>query len=171
MPKPRFLLACRGLAWLVACGVLALVWVRYGSLPAELPLSRWRTAPKTPLVALRVPGINLLSLALTEVLARAIRRAPGLRWSSELSCVLLGMVTVKAAVEATGLLVLPRAPLWTNPLLAVSVAGGLALAGALGWPLWRSRDRVELALTTGEKGALLAAVAGIVLLELPLAFG
>ena len=123
--------AVRTICWLLAIASVVLVVVRYDSLPDEFPLTRWTTVTKTPFLAVRVPLINLASLALIELLATNLRRLTPTMTSSErnLYLCLLAIIGAKTVIETFELVGL--ANLQTPALkygLIVAVLAGLSAA-------------------------------------------
>jgi hypothetical protein len=166
--RDTYLAAIRALAWAVALGAVAAVAARYDKLPYELPLTRWTMAAKSPLVALRVPLINVLTLGLVELLSRALRRASETPETRAALVALFLTTAAKSAIEAAGLLLLPRWFAWTLVPLGVVLIAGLATAVYFGREWLRPQRWKELRMTRGEGAAGLAIVSGIVLLNLPI---
>jgi len=121
-------------AWAIGIAALALVAMRYEALPGVLPLTRWSSAPKTWLTALRVPGICLLSIGLVEVLCASVRRAPDFHRGSLLTAILMLTAAWKSAAAAISLVLLPARLAWFDALWIVLTYLGLGLA------LWVGRD-------------------------------
>ena len=157
-------------AWGVALAALGLVVVGYEHLHATLPVTRWTTAPRSPLVALRIPAINLLMLVLIDILRRVLARSPqGDRWIGVL-IPLYATGAAKAAIEAGELLAWPAASAWSVVALIGVVAGGLAWAAWRALPLQLTDWRRDLQFTTGEYAGVALAMLAIVALQLaPLA--
>src|SRR5215217_8507014 len=114
--KPSVLRLSRLFAWTAAVGGVGLLAFGYDLLPAEIPLTRWTTVAKTPLLVLRVPLINLLSLILVVILDRALVRAhAGSSFrdtAMKTLAVLYATVGLKAFCEAFELLMLPAVYPW-----------------------------------------------------------
>ena len=157
-------------AWVVALAALGLVVMGYEHLHATLPVTRWTTAPRSPLVALRIPAINLLMLVLIDILRRVLARSPqGDRWIGVL-IPLYATGAAKAAIEAGELLAWPAASAWSVVALIGVVAGGLAWAAWRALPLQLTDWRRDLQFTTGEYAGVALAMLAIVALQLaPLA--
>jgi hypothetical protein len=142
----------------------------YLQLPEELPLSRWTSAPKSMFLALRIPVINLLTIGLAELLARALSRVPAEhRLAAErVAATLLVTAGVKAWFVSKELLALPS----PSPMIRVGsfviVATGLSLAGWFAYPLWEGKVLRGLRWTPLEWILVGSAVAGIIVLNLPL---
>ena len=162
------LVVARVVAWAIALGAVVAVTIGYDSLPDTLPVTRWNTAPKSPLVALRVPLINLMTIGLIELLSLGLRRAKQFNRSSAVVVVLFLTAAAKAAIEAIGILMLPVSFSWTLiPLVAVLFVG-LGTAAFLGREFLHPRRWRELQLTHVETAGVLALISGIVALNLPL---
>lgn len=162
------LVVARVVAWVIALGAVVAVTIGYDSLPDTLPVTRWTAAPKSPLVALRVPLINVMSVGLIELLSLGLRRAKRFNRSSAVVIVLFLMAAAKAAIEAVGILLLPISFSWTlMPLVAVLVVG-VCTAAYLGSEILHPRRWRELQLTRIETAGVLALISGIVALNLPL---
>jgi hypothetical protein len=162
------LVVARVLAWAIALGAVAAVAIGYDSLPNTLPVTRWTTAPKSLLIALRVPLINLFTLGLIELLSRALRRVSNLHHSAAMAIVLLLTAAAKAAIESIGILMLPNSIDWTQaPLIAV-LALGLGSAAWLGRELLTPGRWRELQLTRAETAGVMMLVVGIAALNLPI---
>ena len=141
----------------------------YGSLPELLPVTRWRNAAKTPLLAMRVPLINLLMVALALLLWRVIARGVPLV-GRRVGPILAATAATKSVLEAVELLSLPRhRPVLTGALGACVVLGLLA-AAATGRSLLTKDGRKPVRLARSEKIVAATLVAGIVALNVPLAF-
>jgi hypothetical protein len=164
----RSLVVARVVAWSIALGAIAAVLIGYNSLPDTIPVSRWTTAPKSPLIALRVPLINLLTTGLLEVLARGIRRAKKFDHSTAIVVVLFLTAAAKSAIEAVGILRLPASDTWSVVALVAVLTGGLGTAAFLGRELLSSTRWKEMRLTRLETACAVALIAGIVVLNLPL---
>ena len=162
------LVVARVLAWALAVGAVTAVMIGYDSLPDTLPVTRWTSAPKSPLIALRVPLINLMTIGLIELLSFGLRRVKQLNRSSAVVVVLLLTAAAKAVIEAIGILKLPVAISWTViPLVAVLFVG-LGTAAFLGRELLPPRVWRELQLTHIETAGVLALIFGIAALNIPL---
>lgn len=162
------LVVARVVAWTIALGAVVAVAIGYDSLPDTLPVTRWTTAPKSPLVALRVPLINVMTIGLIELLSLGLRRAKRFNRSSVVIVVLFLTGAAKAAIEAMGILMLPISFSWTlMPLVAVLVVG-LGTAAYLGREFLHPGRWRELQLTRMETAGVLALIWAIVTLNLPL---
>jgi hypothetical protein len=157
-------------AWGVVLAALCLVVAAYEHLPATLPVTRWTTAPRSPLIALRIPAINLLMLVLIEILRRVLARSPhGDRWIGVLTP-LYAAGAAKAAIEAGALMAWPATSVRSVIALLFVVAGGLAWAARRALPLRATDWRRDLRLTAAEQASIAAVVLAIVALQLaPLA--
>jgi hypothetical protein len=160
--------AARVIAWGVAVGSVCAVAIGYDSLPAELPVTRWSTAPKSWSLALRIPLINLLSLGLIEVMSQGLRKVEGFGRVDAIVTALLLTAAAKSAIEAAGILSLPASPAWTFLLLVAVLLVGLATASWLGRELFHRDLWKQMQLTRWETVAAVVLVAGIVALNLPL---
>lgn len=162
------LVVARVVAWVIALGAVVAVTIGYDSLPDTLPVTRWTTAPKSLLVALRVPLINLMTIGLIELLSLGLRRAKQFNRSAAVVAVLFLTAAAKAVVEAIGILMLPVSFSWTLiPLVAVLFVG-LGTAAFLGREFLHPQRWRELQLTGIETAGVLALISGIVALNLPL---
>jgi hypothetical protein len=151
-------------AWAIGIAALVLVAMRYDSLPAVLPLTRWSSAPKTWLTALRVPGICLLSIGLVEVLCASVRRAPDFARGSLLTAILLLTAAWKSAAAAISLVLLPARLAWLDALWIGLTYVGVGLALWVGKDLRHGGRLRRLKWTKPE--ALLFAALGLLLLAL-----
>lgn len=163
----RFLLVARAVAWSIALCAFLAVMLWYDSLPAELPVTRWTSAPKSPLLALRVPLINLLTIGLIEVLWRAMRRVEHFPHGAAVAGVLLLTAAAKAAIEAVGILRLPHSASWSLLPLAAAILIGLGLAVMLSAEFLRNRRWGELHLSRTETAVTYVLIAGILALNVP----
>ena len=107
------LVVARIVAWAIALGAVGAVTIGYDSLPDALPVTRWTTAPRTPLIALRVPLINLMTIGLIELLSPGLRRARHFTRSDAVVAILMLTAAAKAGIEAIGILMLPAPFSWT----------------------------------------------------------
>ena len=158
----------RFIAWPLAMASLALVAMRYETLPATLPLTRWSSAPKSWLTALRVPMICLVSLGLVEVLCGSIRRAPNFDRGHALTAVLLLTASWKAAAAAASLLLLPWHFVWLDTLWIGGTTVGIALALWMGKDLMRGGRLRRLSWSRTEAWFGTALVLWVIVLEFPL---
>lgn len=163
----KFMIA-RIVAWILAVGAVGAVAISYDSLPDELPVTRWTSAPKSLLLALRVPLINLLTVGLVELLSPGLHRVKNFHHADGLVSILLLTAAAKAVIEATGILLLPKPFSWTMLPLAVVLAVGLGTAAFLGRDLLESQRWKEMKMTRAETFAAATFVSAIVLLNLPL---
>ncbi len=168
--KVRPLVVARIVAWTVAVGAVGAVILAYDSLPDELPVSRWTSAPKSPFIALRVPLINLLTIGLIELLSPGLHRAKQFARPSAVVTVLLLTAAAKAALEAVGILLLPVSFYWTLIPLVVVLAVGLGTAAFLGREILHSQRWRQLHMSRLETAGVLVLVAGNVVLNLPIVF-
>ena len=138
----------------------------YDSLPDFLPVTRWTEAPKSRLLALRIPLINVLSVGLIELLTRGLRRAGPAQRADAVAIGLLLTAAAKAGIEATGILLLPTPFAWTLAPLAAVLMIGLGTSSWLGRQ-WLHAGEWRRATLTGPESLIAAAlVAGIVALQL-----
>jgi len=168
MHYTRSLVVARVVAWSIALGAIVAVMIGYDSLPDTLPVSRWTTAPKSPLIALRVPLINLLTTGLIELLARGLFRVKRFEPTAAVVVVLLLTAAAKSAIEAVGILKLPASVSWSVIPLAAVLIVGLGTAAFLGRELLLSTRWKEVELTRLETACAVAIIAGIAVLNLPL---
>lgn len=171
LPSSRGLRGLRWASWAVVSGCLVAVLLSYGRLPDELPLSRWTSAPKSWLLAVRVPLINLLSLGLVDVLSASIARIPRFVEGRRLRLLLLAVVSGKALLETAELMLLPARPLLLPLALGAVVATGLVSAIVLARPLWNDGRWMELVATRSEVAWCVVLLVGIFTLNLPLGIG
>jgi hypothetical protein len=168
---PSILALARVLAWGAGYGAAFLVAYTYPELPDELPLSRWTVAPKSMFFALRVPLINLATIGLCELLARALRRAPDdqQKFAELAGAALLSTAGAKALLGALAIVRLPDANPAHSVVSLVVVATGLSLAAWFARPLLAGAGVRGLRSTRLEQvlGALL--LVALVVLNLPLA--
>lgn len=162
MPAVRFL------AWGIAVTAVVGMFVSYDSLPETLPLTRWTAAPKTPLLALRVSLINLLTLGLIELLWCGLRRVKGFAHPDSVAATLLLTLAAKAGVEGAGLLLLPVPFAWTLWPLIVIIVAGLGTAAYFGRELFDAARWNQLRMTRLESIAALAIISAIVILNVPI---
>jgi len=167
MPHHWLLVVVRIVAWSIALCAFLAVLIGYDSLPAELPVTRWTSAPKIPLLALRVPLINLLTLGLIEVLWRGMRQVSRFSRGAAVAGVLLLTAAAKAAIEAVGILRLPDSASWSLLPLAALLLIGLAMAAMLSADFLRDRRWGELQLSRRETAVACVLIAGILALNLP----
>lgn len=164
----QFKLFSRFVAWVLAAGAALVVALDYDSLPAQIPLSRWDDIAKTPFLALRVPLINLASLALIEVFLRPVSRLEGFGSAAAVAISLYLTVAGKAVLEALGLLLLPHSSGWTLvPLIAV-LALGLGFAIVQSRSVWLGGGWCKLQMRPMENAALVVLTAAILGLNWPL---
>lgn len=164
----RMIVFARIAAWAVGAGAVAAVIVGFQSLPSSLPLTWWTTVPKTPLIALRIPLINVLTIALIEFLSPGLHRANEFNRVDAVISVLFLTAAAKTGIEAVGILASPvSSTLMIVPLAAVLVAG-LGTAAFLGRRLLDPKGWRSLRMSRPESFGAAAAIAGIVILNLPL---
>jgi hypothetical protein len=163
--------AVRSICWLLCVASVMLVIACYGSLPNEFPVSRWTTAPKTLFLAVRVPLINLASLALIELLTANLRRAAPIVSGAERNfyfC-LLATVAAKSVIETIEIVYLANfeTPLCKYGLMVV-VAAGLS-AAAYYFTRVESARKQAICQTTRSTNILIGLLLmAIVVLNLPL---
>lgn len=161
-------IAIRVDSWVLAIGALLAVISAFETLPDKLPISRWHSANKTWLLALRVPLINLLCLGLIEVLGRSLSRYRGHSNVIWISPVLAATAGTKALIESIELLQLPKR-LSIFPILVVAaVLAGVTLSLWCGRHLLKDANWKELKSTFSEKIALALLVAAMIGLNVPL---
>ena len=164
----RTLVVIRLVAWATAAAALGAVIIGYDSLPAMIPVTRWTAATKSPLIALRVPLINLLIMGLIELLSPGLHRVKGFNRADAVIAVLLLSGAAKAGIEAAGIVMLPVSISWTLIPLVVVLSVGLGTAGFLGRELIHPQRWRDLETTRFESIGALAFVTGIVILNLPI---
>ncbi len=167
----RNLVMTRVVAWAIATSVVGAVAVGYESLPAMIPVTRWTEAPKSLLIALRVPLINLMSVGMIESLSPSLRRIKDFHRADGVVAVLLLTAAAKAAIEGAGILMLPRSFAWTLIPLVTVLLAGIASASYIGRQLMDPRRWSELKMTATESVAAIACLIGIAILNLPLLAG
>jgi hypothetical protein len=172
MDQPR---AAGALLWTVrmaarsaAVAALLLVSLHYDSLPQALPLTLSHTAPKSWLIALRAPAINLMAVCLVDVLSASLRRLPGFAHGAAITAILLLIAAAKSLVIATALLLLPRRLSWLTLATELGIISGLAAVGYLGRELWQGQRLRSLSWTTREGAMVVVLGSLLVALELPL---
>jgi hypothetical protein len=171
MKRERIILAIiRSLACICSIGAVIAVAFFYDDLPARMPVTRWSTASKTWLIALRIPVVNLCMTAFAVILSCSLQRLPGNRklWLS--GAILLTIAATKSIAEAIELSKLPAKSKAAPIMLVASVAIGLISA------LWIGRHDLSngawrhLEFTSGEKKLSLALAAVIALMNAPIVF-
>jgi hypothetical protein len=167
----RLIALARVLAWFAGYGAAFMVAYAYAALPDDLPLSRWTNEPRSLFFALRIPAINLLMIGLADLLARALSRSPsehrtGAEWAG---ATLLCTAGVKAWLAAREILAWPH----PSPLIRVggvlSVVIGIGLAAFFARPLFAPDAYRQVRWTRIEMVLAVTLVAGVLLLNLPLA--
>jgi hypothetical protein len=157
---PSVLKLFRLFAFTATLGGVFILAIGYAALPAEIPVTRWSVAAKTPLLVLRVPLINLLTLLLILVLERSLVRAhAGSRFRDNAMMTLTALFAtlgVKSFFESFELLVLPTVFPWLPWLLLLLVVAGLLIATLTGMPFLRKTSEPRPYFNAREK--LLAAV-------------
>jgi hypothetical protein len=170
MRSPNLVSMARVLAWGAGYGAALMVAYHYAALPAELPLSRWTVAPKNMFFALRVPLINLAMIGLSDLLARALIRAPAdHRLAAERSAAaLLCTAGIKSWLAAKQILSLPDANRPNSVAAFIAIVVGVSVAAWFARPLLGAGVVSALRSTRFERvlGALLLVM--IVVLNLPL---
>lgn len=161
-------LLARIFAYLVVVGAVFAIGWSYDSLPAHIPLSRWGDIEKSPFTALRVPLINLISLALIEVLLRVLARCEDFGNTRGLTITLCLTVAAKSLLEGMGLLLLPQPIDWTLVPLMASLAVGLGIAAFQGRSLWQNGLWRSLRMTKGENAVFILLILSILGLNGPL---
>lgn len=165
-PIPTFIF--RIVSWILAIGALLATVAAFTSLPERLPISRWQLEKKTLFLALRIPLINLTSLAIIEVLGRAMSRE---QWSSKTQRIVpILSITAgfKAAFEGSELLLLPRTTSILTALTATTVLVGLLLSLSYGKELFKNNNWKRLKPTLTEKISLGFLAAIILTLNMPI---
>ncbi|MBI1323155.1 hypothetical protein GC170_08200 [bacterium] len=158
----------RAVSRILTIGALLAVVFCYGSLPNELPVSRWHSAHKTWLLAVRVPVINLLSLGIIEVYGRSLsryRRNSNANWIGPVLAVTAG---IKALVESIEMLLLPTRHSIFAIVLIATVLAGVAFSIWCGRDLLKNENWKTLKSTCNEKAAMAALGATIIGLNVPL---
>jgi len=152
----------------IAVGVCACVAVAiaYPALPAMLPVSRWQLEPKSPVIALRLPLINLAMIGFALVAWRALARSEP-HVARRLGPLLMATAVAKAVIEAVELLAQPTPSPLLFPTLLACLGLGLSACIVTGRALAPGRWR-SITVTSGEKKTALGLTASIVLLEVPL---
>jgi hypothetical protein len=157
----HFLNCIRVMAWSLVLGSLLAIILGYGALPDMLPISRWHSAKKSWFLAVRVPLINLLSLASIEVLSRSVTR-----YRSDSIAIWVGPVLsitagFKSVVESVEMLLLPRKSDVLFMVLVTMVLTGSITSLWLGRSLLKKESWKHLKTTYGEKVVLFALIAAI----------
>lgn len=157
----RCLHCIRFVAWCLAlCSLLAVI-LSFGALADTLPISRWQSAQKSWFLAVRVPLINMLSLAIIEVLSRSVTR-----YRSDSIAIWVGpflsiTAGIKSVAESVEMLLLPRKSDILFIALVATVIAGITVALWLGRSLLNDQIWRELKTTFGEKIVLFVLVAAI----------
>ncbi|WP_044965938.1 hypothetical protein [Sorangium cellulosum] len=163
-------LVTRLFSWASALGVVTLVALLYDRLPELLPVTRWSSAPRSLLLALRVPSINLMSLVLIEALSRALLRSSPQADAQGVATALFLTIGMKALIEGAELFLLPtRSPLIPWALVA-AVVGGVGVAVARGRRIFLGPARQTIHFDRVEKLVAAFAIASLVALQLAPAF-
>lgn len=159
---PLQLRLARVFAWSTTVMAFALVMASFERLPDRLPVTQVLEAPRTLALAVRIPAINLLTLALVDALTRtAIRAHPQ---AESVAGVLFAMTGTKALLETIQLL-RPEFSAATVPLLIGTVLGGLTWAAIRARPLMEPDTVARVRFERAERVAVGAALAGIVALQ------
>jgi hypothetical protein len=170
--KPSLLRLSRLFAWTAALGSLVALFLGYELLPAQIPLTRWSTGPKTWFLVLRVPAINLFCLILVQVLERAlvrVHRDTAFRENAmRVVAILYATLGIKAFLEALESLLLPAVLPWLFPVLLFVILAGVAGVVRAGWPLARKNAHPKITFTPAETALAASCVLGIAGLQLPL---
>lgn len=159
---------CRMIAWGSVLTALGWVIASYDSLPEVIRLTRWKSAEKSWLIALRVPLINLFSLGLIEVLGRSVARLKVPGAAQLITPVLLLTVGIKGAVEGWELVHLPNRHFAAVLVLGLTVLTGVLVASRCAESLLKNGNVGKLKLTGFELFLVTIFVAGIILLNVPL---
>lgn len=165
---PRSLRLARLVAWSVTLAGVVLLILRYGELPERLPLTRWTTVPKSWPIALRVPGIHLLSVALIEVLSPGVRRLATFTRGQLFTATLLLTASFKAVMTNLEVLLLPADYPTLTVLTLVVATMGLLAAAFVGRDLLRRGQLRGLARTKTESALALGLGGLLLVLELPI---
>jgi hypothetical protein len=155
------------LAWMVALGAVGAVIIGYDTLPDEIPVTRWSVAPKSLLIVLRVPLINLITIGLIEVLSGALHRAKQFNHADAVMAVLLLTAAAKAGIEAGGILASNMPPFWTLISLVAVLLVGLGTAAFLSREFLQPERWRQLQMTRLETIGVVVLVAGFLALNLP----
>lgn len=141
---PRLIISLAA-AFAVTCALAAfvLLGVRYDALPDQIPVTRWGTVAKSVPIVFRVPGINLVSIALIGLLARATLRSEVATASVAVLFFTAGLKTLLESLE----LAFSR-PLAT--VVALTVVGGILLALYLAKDFWKA-PRPEVPFDSFER--------------------
>lgn len=158
----RPLLNCiRILAWCLVLASLLAINSGYGTLPDMIPISRWHSAEKSWFLAVRVPLINLLSLACIEVLSRSVTRFRSDSIAIWGGPVLSSTVGGKSVIESIEMLLLPLKSDALFIVLVTIVSAGCITSLWLGRSLLKEANWKHLKTTYGEKVVLFALIAAI----------
>lgn len=133
----RFTLAL-AMAFALTCALSSfiLLGLRFDSLPHQVPLTRWGTVAKSVPSVFRIPAINLVSIALLGLLARATSRSEVATGSVAVLLLAAGLKSVLESLELAFSLALA-------PVVVLAVASGIVLALYLAKEFWKPpRPRV-----------------------------
>jgi hypothetical protein len=147
------------LAFALTCALASfvLLGIRFDSLPDQVPLTRWGTVAKSVPNVFRIPAINLVSIALLGLLARATSRSEVATGSV---AVLLLAAGVKSILES-----LELAFSWAlAPVLGVTVVSGIVLALYLAKEFWKP-PRPQVSFNSLERWTAVCLCAILVALQ------
>lgn len=156
--KPRSTISLAA-TFAVGCALaaFAILVARFDKLPEEIPVTRWGTVAKSVPIVLRIPAINLVSIGLIGLLARATLRV-GVGTASV--AVLFVTAGLKALLES-----LELAYAWPLASFVVFfVVVGVLLALHLAKDFWR-RPRPELPFEASERWIAVALCAVLAILQ------
>ncbi len=165
---PTLVVAIRVVSWMLAIGSLLAIVSSFGSLPDELPISRWHSANKTWFLAVRVPLTNLFSLGLIEVLGRSLSRFQSNSNANWIGPVLSVTAGTKALVESIEMLRLPDRHAIFSILLVALVLAGVVFSLWCGKDLLKNGKWKALKTTYNERIAIAVLVTAIIGLNIPL---
>jgi hypothetical protein len=171
---PSVLKLFRLFAFTATLGGVFILAIGYAALPAEIPITRWSVASKSPLLVLRVPLINLLTLLLILVFERALVRAHAasrLRDNAMMTLTaLFATLGVKSFMETFELLVLPTVFPWLPWMLVLLMVFGLLVSVLTGMPFLRKTTEPRTYFDAREKLLAALVVGGILGLQFLPAF-
>lgn len=149
----------------MSLGALLLVVAIYDRMPDVLPVTRWTGAPRSLLVAFRIPAINLLAVLLIDLLGRVLGRSPH-RVRGQVAVTALFLAAgLKSAIEAGELYALPTTFVWTPAATLAVVVAGLGVALVQLRPLLAADARVTLVFELRDRVAVALGIAGIAMFQ------
>lgn len=165
---PTTLRAVRIVAWLCAIGAFLTVIGNYEQLPDVLPVSRWTGAPRSWILALRVPIINACMLGMAEAFSRSLQRIPSAAHLWKTAAILLATAGIKCVLEAAELMLLPSRHVVLTATLVLVLVVGLSAASLTAMQDLKNRKWRQLRATPAENLIIAVMVGCVVAMNLPL---